>query len=125
VILLDTSVVIDSMTSDRRSLTPLTLLLERGERIGISTMVLYEWLRGPRLPMELAMQESMLPSEAALPFEVADARISAELYRSVPRARSREMDLAIAACAIRHKAELWTLNRADFAGIPGLRLFKR
>ncbi len=88
-------------------------------------MVLYEWLRGPRLPVELALQESMLPSEAALPFEVTDARISAELYRSVPRARSREVDLAIAACAIRHEAELWTLNRADFAGIPGLRLFKR
>jgi predicted nucleic acid-binding protein len=57
-----------------------------------------------------------------LPFEAADARISAELYRSAPRARSREVDLAIAACAIRHKAELWTLNRADFADIPRFRL---
>ncbi len=118
-IFLDTSVLIDSLTRERRFLSPLTLLMEQGERIGIRTMVLYEWLRGPRLPVELAMQESMLPSEAA------DARISAELYRSAPRARSREVDLAIAACTIRHKAELWTLNRADFAGIPGLRLFKR
>jgi predicted nucleic acid-binding protein len=47
---------------------------------------------------------------------------SAELYRTVPRARSREVDLAIAACAIRREAELWTLNRADFADIPRLRL---
>jgi predicted nucleic acid-binding protein len=125
VILLDTSVVIDGMTGDRRLLPELTRLLKQGEKLVLSTMVLYEWLRGPRLPVELAMQESMLPSEAALPFEPADARISAELYRSAPRARSREIDLAIAACAIRHKAELWTLNRADFAGIPGLRLLKR
>lgn len=117
--------VIDSMTGDRRSLPELTRLSEQGEELALSTMVLYEWLRGPRLPVELAMQEFLLPSEAALPFEVADARISAELYRSAPRARSREIDLAIAACAIRHKAELWTLNRADFAGIPGLRLLKR
>jgi predicted nucleic acid-binding protein len=103
----------------------LTRMLEQGERMGISTLVLYEWLRGPRLPQEIALQEVLFPSEAALPFEAADARISAELYRSAPRARSREIDLAIAACAIRHEAELWTLNRADFAGIPKLRLMKR
>jgi predicted nucleic acid-binding protein len=102
----------------------MTHLLEQGERLGLSTMVLYEWLRRPRLPVELAMQESLLPSEAALPFEAADARISAELYRAVPRARSREIDIAIAACAIRRDAELWTLNRADFADIPRLRLVR-
>jgi predicted nucleic acid-binding protein len=100
-------------------------MLEQGERLAVSTLVLYEWLRGPGLSQELALQEVLFPSEAALPFEAADAGISAELYRSAPRARSREVDLAIAACAIRHKAELWTVNRADFAGVPGLRLFKR
>jgi predicted nucleic acid-binding protein len=60
-----------------------------------------------------------------LPYESEDARISAEIYRSVRRARSREIDIAIAACAIRREAELWTLNRADFADIPGLRLVGR
>lgn len=90
--------------------------------MAVSALVLYEWLRGPRLPQELRLQEVLFPSEAALPFEVADARISAELYRSAPRARGREVDLAIAACAIRREAELWTLNRADFADIPRLRL---
>jgi len=82
-------------------------------------------LRGPRLPQELGLQEVLFASEAALPFEAADARISAELYRVVPRARSREIVIAIAACAIRRDAELWTLNRADFVDIPQLRLFKR
>ena len=124
-ILLDTSVLIDCLTRDRPLLSDLTRMLEQGERMGISTLVLYEWLRGPRLPHELSLQEVLFPSEAALLFEPADARISAELYRSAPRARSREIDLAIAACAIRHEAELWTLNRADFAGIPKLRLLKR
>lgn len=102
----------------------LTRLVDDGERLGLCTMVLYEWLRGPRLPVELAVQEVLLPSDSALPFEAEDARISAEIYRALPRARSRETDIAIAACAIRHNAELWTRNRADFAGIPRLRLYK-
>ena len=85
-------------------------------------MVLYEWLRGPRTQNEIIHQESLLPAGAALPFEFEDARISANIYRALRRARSREIDIAIAACAIRHNAELWTLNPADFADIPGLRL---
>ena len=32
------------------------------------------------------------------------------------------MDLAIAACAIAREVPLWTLNRKDFADIPGLML---
>ena len=121
-ILLDTSALIDGLTRDRPLLAALTRMLEQGERLSVSTLVLYEWLRGPRLPQELAVQEIMFPSEAALPFEAVDARISAELYRTVSRARSREIDIAIAACAIRREAELWTVNRADFADIPRLRL---
>jgi predicted nucleic acid-binding protein len=92
--------------------------------MGICTVALYEWLRGPRLAMELTMQEAFLPSESALAFEAEDARISADIYRALPRARSREIDIAIAACAIRHNAELWTLNRADFVVIPRLCLLK-
>jgi len=122
VILLDTSALIDGLTRDRPLLAALTRMLEQGERLSVSTLVLYEWLRGPRLPQELAVQEIMFPSEAALPFEAVDARISAELYRTVSRARSREIDIAIAACAIRREAELWTVHRADFADIPRLRL---
>jgi predicted nucleic acid-binding protein len=122
VILLDTSALIDGLTRDRPLLAALTRMLEQGERLSVSTLVLYEWLRGPRLPQELAVQEIMFPSEAALPFEAVDARIGAELYRTVSGARGREIDIAIAACAIRREAELWTVNRADFADIPRLRL---
>ena len=45
-----------------------------------------------------------------------------ELYRRLRRPRHREIDLAIAACAIVHGAELWTLNPQDFRDIPGLTL---
>ena len=67
-------------------------------------------------------QEFFFPAEAAAPFEAADAMTAASLYRTVRRARQREIDLAIAACAIRREAQLWTLNVRDFSDIPGLRL---
>ena len=121
---LDTSVLIDALTGPRRSANALRGVLERGERIGIATLVLYEWMRGPRRDVELAHQEALLPSATALPFGPREATLAAELYRVVPRARQRELDLAVAACALTWGAALWTLNPADFRDIPGLGLFE-
>jgi len=45
-------------------------------------------------------------------------------YVRVPRARGREIDLAIAACAIARGASIWTLNRAAFDDIPDLSLYQ-
>jgi predicted nucleic acid-binding protein len=90
----------------------------------LPTLVLYEWLRGPRAPEELALQEAILPSDGAAPFGVEEARTAARLYREVARPRGREIDLAIAACAITWGAALWTLDPEDFRDIPGLRLFE-
>jgi len=123
VIHLDTSVLVDALTGPRRSAKALRRVLDRGERIGIATLVLYEWLRGPRRDVELAHQEALLPAAAALPFGPREAALAAELYRLVPRARRREFDLAVAACALTHGAALWTLNADDFRDVPGLGLF--
>jgi len=91
----------------------------------LPSLVLYEWLRGPRLPEELAAQEALFPSDSAIPFGSAEAALSANLYKSVRRPRGRDIDLAIAACAISRQAELWTLNSSDFSDIPGLQLIAR
>jgi len=88
----------------------------------VPTLVLYEWLRGPRIAEELAVQEAVVPSSEALPFGVEEARVASQLYTQVKRARGRELDLAIAACAIVWDGELWTLNPEDFRDVPGLRL---
>lgn len=122
-VLLDTSVLVDGLTENGRLLPQIVDAMGGGERLAISTMVLFEWLRGPRAAAELEAQETLFRSHAALPFETADAEIAARIYRSVKRPRGREAAIAIAACAIRHEAALWTVNTGDFGDIPGLRLF--
>ena len=119
---LDTSALIDALTGPRRSLDDLVRLVDEGHRLTLSTIVLYEWWRGPRTGTELATQQELFPPEAAASFGVEEASLAARLYRSVPRARGREVDLAIAACAIANGAAFWTLNPADFRDVPNLRL---
>jgi len=120
-IFLDTSVLIDGLCGARRSAPGIRSALERGERILIPSLVLYEWLRGPRLPAELQAQEDLFPARKAIQFGPEEAAEAARLYAAVSRARGREVDLAIAACAMTWEAELWTLNTRDFDGIRGLR----
>lgn len=117
---LDTSLLVDTLTGPRRSAGALRKTIERGERVTLSTLVLYEWRRGPRLPEELAAQEALFPNESVVPFGRQEAVLAAELYRAISRPRGREIDLAIAACALANGAELWTLNPQDFRDIPGL-----
>ena len=119
-ILLDTSVLVDALTGSRRSAPALRRAFARSERVIVPVLVLYEWWRGPRTPEELAAQEAVFPAESAVPFGPEEASQAAALYRAVPRARGRELDLAIAACALTQEAVLWTLNARDFEGIPGL-----
>lgn len=98
------------------------MLLASGEQVVFSTMVLYEWLRGPRVQQELIQQESLFPRERAIPFGPEEATLAADLYKRLERARGREIDLAIAATALAHDAALWTLNAEDFRDIPDLHL---
>ena len=56
-------------------------------------------------------------------FGPEEAATAAELYRGLRRARGRDMDIAIAACAINHGARLWTLNPDDFRELTGVELY--
>ena len=121
---LDTSIVIDALTGPRRSAAALRQAIAAGERVAMSSLVLYEWRRGPRHAAELDVQNQLLPSAAAVPFDAIAAARAADLYGRVKRPRGRELDLAIAACALVHDAAFWTLNVADFRDIPGLALYR-
>jgi len=123
-IMLDTSLLVDALAGEKASAPALIRALAQGEAIVLSTIVLYEWLRGPRSRAEIDSQEALFAGDSAIPFEAADARLAAKIYRSLNRARGREADIAIAATAIRHEAHLWTLNARDFADIPGLSLWR-
>jgi predicted nucleic acid-binding protein len=121
---LDTSILIDALTGPRRSAGDLRELLASPEAVAISSIVLFEWLRGPRLEKETEAQEALFPSENTIPFAFVEARIASRLYKTVKRARGREADLAIASCALADDALFWTLNEEDFKDIPNLRLWK-
>lgn len=119
---LDTSALVDALTGPRRSLDTLTDLIAQGHRLALSTIVLCEWLRGPRTEEELEVQEELFPAEQAVAFAAAEAAAAARLYKNVAGPRGRERDLAVAATAVVHGAALWTLNPADFRDLPGVRL---
>ena len=123
IIHLDTSVLVDALCGPRRSLPALERTIAAGHVIATSTLVLYEWLRGPRTATEMEDQETLMPSADAWPFSAAAASQAASLYRSLKRARGRDMDIAIAACAVAHGARLWTLNPDDFRDLPGVELY--
>lgn len=118
----DTSALVAALTGPRTAGPELRRFLADGERLGISTIVLYEWWRGPRTREELRDQEAFFPSTRAFPFGWNEAAIAAKIHRQLKTARNRSNDLAIAACAIAQNAALWTLNPRDFADIPGLEL---
>ncbi len=124
-ILLDTSVLVHHLASPGASSGGplLEVLLMEPEAVRVPTLVLYEWWRGPRQAAELDLQRRMFPDTQAVPFGVPEARVAAELHESLPRARRRGADIAIAACALVRGAWLWTLNEKDFRDVPGLLLY--
>ena len=119
---LDTSALIGALSGQRREVSMLRRLVVDGERLGVSSIVLYEWWRGPRTEEELEIQEALVPARSACEFGVAEAALAADMYRRLNRPRGRAIELAIAACAISQHAALWTLNPRDFSDIPDLEL---
>lgn len=119
---LDTSVLIDALTGPRRSMPELRRVVADGIHVGVSALALYEWRRGPRTEMELAIEAALLGPDVIAAFAEVEASLAADICRRLRRARGRELDIAIAACALSRWAILWTLNRADFRDIPGLAL---
>ena len=118
----DTSALIAALTGARTAAPVLRAFISDGFRLAISTPVLYEWERGPRNASERGARDLLFPSHAIFGFGLDEALLAADLYRRMARPRGREIDIAIAACALTNGAALWTLNPRDFTDIPGLAL---
>jgi predicted nucleic acid-binding protein len=123
-IVLDTSVLVEALGAGGTLRGQFRDAIAASHRMVLPSLVLYEWLRGPRMSAELEVQEAVLPSSEAVPFGAHEAGVAAALYRSVRRPRGREIDLAVAACTIAWQGSLWTLNPDDFEDIPGLHLHR-
>lgn len=121
-IVLDTSVLVEALGAGGSMSGALRKQIQKGERIVLPALVLYEWLRGPRTDAELEAQTALFPAAEVLSFGPDEAALAARLYRDVRRPRSREIDLAIAACALSWRGTLWTLNVDDFRDIPDLQI---
>jgi predicted nucleic acid-binding protein len=119
---LDTPALIAALCGSRLEQSALRRRIDEGEPIFLSTPVLDEWLRGPHKTEELKVQEDLFPGSLAIPFGADEAEIAASIYRKLKRPRGRQGNIAITACAITHKAKLWTLNPEDFRDIPSLEL---
>ena len=119
---LDTSALVGALSEEGDSFDKLRNFVDEGHRLRLSTIVLYEWLRGPRGVHELRIQEALFPRQQIVPFDAPAAATAAKLYSTLPHPRGRTADLAIAACALEHDAALWTLNPEDFSDVPGLKL---
>jgi predicted nucleic acid-binding protein len=120
---LDTSVLVDAFTGPRRSLPALRERTARGDVISFCTIVFYEWMRGARTEAQIRAVASLVDPDTLPTFGRWEAQRAAALSRTVRRARQRQADLAIAACAIESDAALWTLNRSDFEDVPSLEVF--
>ena len=62
----DTSALAGSLCGARTAAPQLRRFIADGIRIAASTLVLYEWWRGPRLPDELRDQEALFPRSEAV-----------------------------------------------------------
>ena len=71
----DTSALVDALTGPRRSIEALIALTREGHRLRLSTVVLYEWLRGPRTAAERAPPTPLAEARHALTgqFDYADS----------------------------------------------------
>jgi predicted nucleic acid-binding protein len=121
---LDTSVLVESLSGSRRLGPAMRQAILDGETFGVSTLVLYEWRRGARRAAELHALDFLVPRDRVIAFGAVESARAADLYRTLARPRGREIDVAIAACAIVHGAALWTLNVTDFRDIVDLDLYQ-
>jgi predicted nucleic acid-binding protein len=91
----------------------------------VSDVVLAEVLIGARNKQELQLLRTNLSIYPSLPIHPDISTLAVELVTSYCLSHKLDfMDALIAATAIYHDLELYTLNLKDFTFIPTLRLFR-
>ena len=123
-ILVESSVLVQAQRlPESREARELAALMSSGEA-AVTGPVIMEYLRGARSPNELDFLAERLVSIDYVEIDqqawVTAGRLSSRLMRDGET--MSDLDVAIAAAAIRHDVPLYTLDRG-FARIPELKLY--
>ena len=119
---LDTDFLIYALSASGPERDQLLQLADSEAEIQISAIAWYEFCRGPRTPEQTAVARSFFFEDGIVPFSEEIASAAAAVFRSLGSPRRRAADIAIGVTAVALEAALCSRNRADFAGIPQLRL---
>ena len=119
---LDTDFLVKAVSARGQERERLIELVSGDTPVGMSAIAWYEFTRGPRTPEQLALASLVVEEDDVAPFDAMIALAAAETFRRLGAPRKRANDIAIGTTAAAAGATLWTLNRADFDGIPGLEL---
>jgi tRNA(fMet)-specific endonuclease VapC len=124
-LLLDTSVLIQSVRAEDKSKTLLgSLAGTRGAAISAITLMELEF--GTLSEAHRAFRDRIVHDYPVLPFDARAAEIAGDIYRQL-RAEGRRLDmpdLMIAAVAVAHGLPLATVNVRHFDRVPQLRLYQ-
>ena len=127
--LIDADWLIDYLAGDPTAIALLDPLIPAGVAVSIITYTeAYQGtLRSPGPSRAADELDAFLGAAPLLPYSVDVARRCARLREDLKargkRARSRALDLLIAATALHYDLTLVTRNRADYDDIPDLQLF--
>jgi predicted nucleic acid-binding protein len=125
----DTNILVAVALGDTVPMELIDAWLRKGTKAVASAQAWYEFLCGPPdtsiLEAELERVDVLLEGRI-IPADTAIASLAASLFNRTGRRRSSQNDCIIAATAIVHQSELFTLNVSDFERFEpfGLRLLR-
>lgn len=124
-ILLDTNVCVAHLNGDPRVARPMQ---EHASEIAVPSLVatelFYGFEKSSRAAENLPRLKQFLQTVQVVDYDIATAEIAGRLKAHLDRIgkRTGEMDILIAAVAVRHNALLVTNNLRHFENAPGIRL---
>lgn len=124
-IFLDTGILIAHKRAKKpdKSATQLSRLAAQGYRFAVSSITVFELLRG-NMHDEDGYWVSLLANMEVFPFDAACAEQAASIYQRLQQSGQRieAEDLFICATVLRHGLKLATGNARHFSWIAGLQL---
>ncbi len=110
---LDTNYLIGLLVKGSSQAVEVDGWLAAGDLLAASAIAWTEFLNGPVTAAEVSRVEAVLQSRI-IPFSQAEAVMAAELFNQTGRRRGSRFDCLVAATAAVARAEIATVNQADF-----------